>query len=73
MCVCGCEPGNLQPLSINVTHHPPIPHFTCGTLLELLIFLFPPLPGLEDAPQGGQFAVTSDGWSVDPCHQAASP
>lgn len=45
-------------------------YFTCGTLLELLIFLFPPLPGLEDAPQAGQLAVTADGWSVDPRHQA---
>lgn len=43
---------------------------TCGTLLELLIFLFPPLPGLEDAPQAGQLAVPADGWSVDPRHQA---
>lgn len=48
-------------------------HCTCGTLLELLIFLFPPLPGLEDAPQGGQLAVTSDRWSVDPGHQATGP
>ncbi len=48
-------------------------HCTCRALLELLIFLFPPLPGPEDAPQGGQFAVTSDGWSVDPRHQAAGP
>lgn len=43
---------------------------TCGTLLELLIFLFPPLPGLEDAPQAGQLAVPADRWSVDPRHQA---
>lgn len=43
---------------------------TCGTLLELLIFLFPPLPGLEDAPQAGQLAVSADRWSVDPRHQA---
>lgn len=57
--VCGREPGNL------------LVRRTCGTLLELLVFLFPPLPGLEDAPQGGQLAVASDGWSVDPAHQAA--
>lgn len=44
--------------------------YTCGTLLELLIFLFPPLPRLEDAPQAGQLAVPADGWSVDPRHQA---
>lgn len=44
--------------------------WTCGTLLELLVFLFPPLPGLEDAPQAGQLAVPADGWSVDPRHQA---
>lgn len=44
---------------------------TCGALLEFLIFLFPPLPGLENSPQGGQLAVTSDGWSVNPRHQAA--
>lgn len=43
---------------------------TCGTLLELLIFLFPPLPGLEDAPQAGQLAVPADRGSVDPRHQA---
>ncbi len=62
---CVCVPSSsTQPL---------IHHCTCGTLLELLIFLFPPLPGPEDAPQGGQFAVTSDGWSVDPSHQAAGP
>lgn len=46
---------------------------TCGTLLELLVFLFPPFPGLEDAPQGGQLAVASDGWSVDAGHQAPCP
>lgn len=62
-CVCGCEAVNLQLLE----------HYTCGTLLELLIFLFPPLPGLEDAPQGGQLAVTSDGRSVDAGHQATCP
>lgn len=48
-------------------------HSTCRTLLELLIFLFPPLPGLEDAPKGGQLAVAADGWSADAGHQAASP
>lgn len=48
-------------------------HGTCGTLLELLVFLFPPLPGLEEAPQGGQFAVSADGWRVDPAHQATRP
>lgn len=42
---------------------------TCGTLLELLIFLFPPLPGLEDASQAGQLAAPANGWSVDPRHQ----
>lgn len=46
---------------------------TCGTLLELFIFLFPPLPRLEDTPQGGQLAVSSDGWSVDSGHQATGP
>lgn len=46
---------------------------TCGTLLQLLIFLFPPLPGLEDAPQAGQLAIPADGWSVDPRHQATRP
>lgn len=48
----------------------PQPVNTCGTLLELLIFLFPPLPGLEDAPQAGQLTVSADRWSVDPRHQA---
>lgn len=46
---------------------------TCGTLLELLIFLFPPLPGLEDAPQARQLAIPADGGSVDPRHQATRP
>lgn len=46
---------------------------TCRTLLELLVFLFPPLPGFKDAPQGGQLAVTPDGWSVDATHQATCP
>lgn len=68
--MCVCEPGNLQPACAIPSA---IRHCTCGTLLELLVFLFPPLPGLEDAPQGGQLAVTADGWSVDPGHQATSP
>lgn len=60
-------PGNvISPFTL----HPNSPPPTCGTLLELLVFLFPPLPGLEDAPQGGQLAVASDGWSVHAAHQA---
>lgn len=61
-CVCArvCERRGLQ-------------RRTCGTLLELLIFLFPPLPRLEDPPQGGQLAVPADGRSVDPGHQATGP
>lgn len=46
---------------------------TGGTLLELLIFLFSPLPRLEDPPQGGQLAVAADGRSVDPGYQATGP
>lgn len=57
------KPGNTNTCS----------HLTCGTLLELLVFLFPPLPGLEDAPQGGQLAVTSDWRCVHPSHQATGP
>lgn len=54
---CVCERRGLQ-------------RRTCGTLLELFIFLFPPLPRLEDPPQGGQLAVAADGRSVDPGYQA---
>lgn len=73
--VCGCETTNLQPPTTNTScsTRPPTLHCTCGTLFELLIFLFPPLPWLEDAPQGGQLAVTSYGWSVDSGYQATGP
>ncbi len=38
--------------------------FTCRGLLELLTLLLPPFPGLEEAPQGGKLAPTTNGWSV---------
>lgn len=34
--------------------------------LQLLVFLFPPFPGLEDASQAGQLAVAADGRRTDP-------
>lgn len=37
---------------------------SCG--LQLLVFLFPPLPGLEDASQTGQLAVAANGRRTDP-------
>lgn len=37
-----------------------------GGRLQLLVLLFPPLPGLEDASQAGQLAVAPDGRSADP-------
>lgn len=43
---------------------------TCGRL-QLLVLLFPPLPGLEDASQAGQLAVATDGRGTDPRDQTA--
>lgn len=40
-------------------------------LPEFLVFLFPPLPGFEDAPQAGQLTVAADGWRSDPGHQTS--
>lgn len=42
---------------------------TCGGL-QLLVFLFPPFPGLEDASQAGQLAVAADGRRTNPWDQA---
>lgn len=41
---------------------------TCRALPQLLVFLFPPLPGFEDASQAGQLAVAANGWSADRRH-----
>lgn len=37
---------------------------TSRGLLELLTFLLPPFPGLQEASQSGKLAPTTDGWSV---------
>lgn len=37
-----------------------------GGRLQLLVLLFPPLPGLENASQAGQLAVAPDGRSANP-------
>ena len=39
--------------------------------LQLLPFLFPPLPGFEDAPQAGELAAAAHGRSAHPRHHAA--
>lgn len=48
-----------------------VQRLTCGALLQLVVFLFPPLPRPEQTPQRGQFTVAADGRGVHPTDQTA--